>query len=59
VIVDDRVDLISTGDLLRELEAVHPIQSTDGVLDVPTKASGNMERQRPRWTIAITTGSGI
>jgi hypothetical protein len=54
VIVDERVDLIS--DLLHELEAAHLIQSTDGILDVANAAGRNMERQRPRWTIAITMG---
>jgi len=46
VIVDERVDLISTGDFLRELEAAHLIQSTDRILDVATEAGRNMERQR-------------
>src|SRR5208282_6804631 len=46
VIVDERVDLISTGDFLRELEAAHLIQSSDRILDVATEAGRNMERQR-------------
>jgi predicted nucleic acid-binding protein len=46
VIVDERVDLISTGDFLRELEAAHLIQSTDRILDVAAEAGRNMQRQR-------------
>jgi hypothetical protein len=46
VIVDERVDLISTGNFLRELEAAHLIQSTDRILDVATEAGRNMQRQR-------------
>jgi hypothetical protein len=45
VIVDERVDLISTGDFLRELEAAHLIQATDRILDVATEAGRNMELQ--------------
>jgi hypothetical protein len=46
VIVDERVDLISTGDFLRELEAAHLIQSTDRILDVAAEAGRNIQRQR-------------
>jgi predicted nucleic acid-binding protein len=46
VIVGERVDLISTCDFLRELEAAHLIQSTDRILDVAAEAGRNMQRQR-------------
>ncbi|MGH7937869.1 MAG: hypothetical protein ACRD5Z_15710 [Bryobacteraceae bacterium] len=45
-IIDQRVSLISTGDLLRELEAARLIQSTDHILDQAAAQGGNAERQR-------------
>ena len=45
-VVDERVDLISTGDFLRELEAAHLIQSSDYVLDQAAAQGRNIERQR-------------
>ncbi len=45
-IVDARVGLISTGDFLRELEAVRLIQSADYVLDRAAAQGRNVERQR-------------
>jgi hypothetical protein len=45
-IVDERVDLISTGDFLRELETAHLIQSSDYVLDQAAAQGRNIERQR-------------
>jgi hypothetical protein len=45
-IVDERVDLISTGDFLRELEGAHLIQSSDYVLDRAANQGRNVERQR-------------
>jgi hypothetical protein len=45
-IVDQRVSLISTGDLLRELEEAGLIQSTDYILDRAAAQGRNVERQR-------------
>jgi hypothetical protein len=45
-IVDQRVSLISTGDFLRELEAVGLIQSADQILDEAAAQGRNVERQR-------------
>jgi hypothetical protein len=45
-VVDERVDLISTGDFLRELEAAGLIQSSDYVLDQAAAQGRSMERQR-------------
>lgn len=45
-VVDERVDLISTGDFLRELEAAHLIQSSDHILDQAAAQGRNVERQR-------------
>jgi hypothetical protein len=45
-IVDERVNLISTGDFLRELEVAKMIQSTDYILDQAAEKGRNVERQR-------------
>jgi hypothetical protein len=45
-VVDERADLISTGDFLRELEASGLIQSSDRVLDQAAAQGRNIERQR-------------
>ena len=45
-VVEQRVGLISTGDFLRELQAVGLIQSTDRVLDQAAAQGRNVERQR-------------
>ena len=45
-IVDERVELLSTGDFLRALEGARLIQSTDRILDAAVAAGRNMERQR-------------
>ncbi|HLY58707.1 MAG TPA: hypothetical protein VKS60_24300 [Stellaceae bacterium] len=45
-VVDARVGLISTGDLLRELETAHLIQSSDHILDLAAAQGRNVERQR-------------
>ena len=45
-VVDERVDLISTGDFLRELEAAHLIQSSDEILGRAASQGRNVERQR-------------
>jgi hypothetical protein len=45
-VVDERVDLISTGDFLRELEASRLIQSSDRILDQAAAQGRNIERQR-------------
>jgi predicted RNA polymerase sigma factor len=45
-VVDERVDLISTGDFLRELEAAHLIQSSDYILDQAAAQGRPIERQR-------------
>jgi hypothetical protein len=45
-IVDERVSLISTGDLLRELEQAQLIQSADYILDQAAARGRNVERQR-------------
>jgi len=45
-VVDERVDLISTGDFLRELEAARLIQSSDHVLEQAASQGRNIERQR-------------
>ena len=45
-VVDPRVGLISTGDLLRELEAAGLIQSGDRILDLAARQGRNVERQR-------------
>jgi len=45
-VVDARVDLVSTGDFLRELEAAGLIQSSDYILDRAAAEGRNIERQR-------------
>lgn len=45
-VVDQRVNLISTGDFLRELEAARLIQSSDYILDEAAAQGRNVERQR-------------
>jgi hypothetical protein len=45
-VVDQRVRLISTGDLLRELESAGLIQSTDYILDQAAAQGRNVARQR-------------
>ena len=45
-VIDSRVGLISTGDMLRELEHARLIQSADHVLDRAAQAGRNVQRQR-------------
>jgi hypothetical protein len=45
-VVGERVDLISTGDFLRELESAGLIQSSDYILDRAAAQGRNVERQR-------------
>jgi hypothetical protein len=45
-VVDERVDLIGTGDFLRELETAQLLQSSDHVLDLAAAQGRNIERQR-------------
>lgn len=45
-VVDERIDLVSTGDFLRELESAGLIQSSDYVLDRAAAEGRNIERQR-------------
>ena len=45
-VVDERVDLASTGDFLRELESARLIQSSDYILDRAAAQGRNVERQR-------------
>jgi len=45
-VIDDRVGLISTGDLLRELQSAGLIQSADQVLDDAAREGRNVERLR-------------
>jgi len=42
----ERVMVLSTGDLLRELEAAGRIQSADHILDVAAEHERNVEAQR-------------
>ncbi len=53
-IVDQRVSLISTGELLRELEAAGLIQSADYVLDQAAAKGRNIDRQRQSSDDAAT-----
>jgi hypothetical protein len=53
-VVDQRVSLISTGDLLRELEAAGLIQSTDAILDRAVAYGRNVDRQRKAYDDAAT-----
>jgi hypothetical protein len=53
-IVDERVSLISTGDLLRELEAAHLIQSAEHILELAAERGRNVERQREATSDAET-----
>ena len=45
-VLDERASLISTGDLLRELEAAGLIQSADRILDAAAAEGRNVERLR-------------
>ena len=45
-VVGERVDLVSTGDFLRELESARLIQSSDYILDRAAAQGRNIERQR-------------
>ena len=45
-VVGERVDLISAGDFLRELESAGLIQSSDYILDRAAAQGRNVERQR-------------
>ena len=53
-IVDERVSLISTGELLRELEAAGFIQSATYILDKAAASGRNMDRQRTAGQDATT-----
>ena len=55
-VVDERVGLVSTGDFLRELEAVGLIQSADAILDEATAQGRNVERQRAANLDATAAG---
>ena len=44
-VVDERVDLVSTGDFLRELESARLIQSSDYILHRAAAQGRNVERQ--------------
>ncbi len=48
----ERVIVLSTGDLLHELEAAGQIQSSDHILDRAAKNERNVERQRRRRPVA-------
>ena len=54
-IIDERASLISTGDLLRTLEAAHLIQSADRILDEAARSGRNMARQRTSGENADTS----
>jgi hypothetical protein len=53
-IVDERVSLIGTGELLRELEAAGLIQSADLILDRAAASGRNVEKQRQAGEDATT-----